>query len=84
MGPTEESIEQCCVVIDNLFYTVESPIKALDIAFKSFHALNAKYPPESEQIWLCLQLAIYDLKTKWDRTFASVQTLVATYKQFAE
>jgi hypothetical protein len=37
-------------VIDNIYYKLETPIKALNICFKSFHALNLNYPPEAEQV----------------------------------
>ncbi|XP_025420485.1 uncharacterized protein LOC112690652 [Sipha flava] len=46
------NIEDASSVLN--YYTVidkiETPIKALDICFKSFHALNLNYPPEAEQV----------------------------------
>jgi hypothetical protein len=42
-------------VINDIYYKLETPIKALDICFKSFHTLNLHYPQEAEQIWWFIQ-----------------------------
>ncbi|CAI6370877.1 unnamed protein product [Macrosiphum euphorbiae] len=42
-------------VINDIYYKLETPIKALDTCFKSFHALNLQYPQEAEQIWWFIQ-----------------------------
>ncbi|KAF0693248.1 Uncharacterized protein FWK35_00033784, partial [Aphis craccivora] len=36
-------------VINDIHYKLETPIKALDICFKSFHSFNLEYPQEAEQ-----------------------------------
>ncbi|KAJ1523151.1 hypothetical protein ONE63_001044 [Megalurothrips usitatus] len=83
VGPLEK-IERCLVKFDSCEYIVESPLKAIDVAFKSFHALHATYPAESEPMWLFLQKGIYKFKTKWDRHFDSVENVVQTYANFKE
>lgn len=64
------------------YLNLESPIKAVDVAFKSYHALHAFYPPESEQLWLFLQRAVYGFDSKWDKKYDSVDRLVCEYSKF--
>ena len=45
----------------DIWYTVESPLKAIDITFKCMHALDAQYPPEANHMWQFLQQVIYEL-----------------------
>lgn len=74
---------KCLVKYDNFEYVnLESPIKAVDVAFKSYHALHAFYPPESEQLWLFLQRAVYGFDSKWDKKYDSVDRLVCEYSKF--
>ncbi|KAF2902500.1 hypothetical protein ILUMI_03687, partial [Ignelater luminosus] len=49
------------VVIDDVKYQVDDPVKALDITFKCFHTLNLKYPLESARV------AVYTETCLWDR-----------------
>ena len=46
------------------------------------HALHAKYSLEAESVWLFLQLAIYQIRTQWDRKFVAIETLVKEYELF--
>lgn len=46
---------QNIVIINNIKYKLETPLKALDTCFKAFFTLNYKYPPESEQVWAFIQ-----------------------------
>ena len=78
----EEHPERFLVVIDDFFYEVESPLKAIDIVFKSFHALNLDYPPEAEQLWLFLQTKVYRITTRYDKHFTGVQSLGTMYEDF--
>ncbi|KAJ1526452.1 hypothetical protein ONE63_009586 [Megalurothrips usitatus] len=63
VGSAVDDIEKCHVVVDDYKYTLETPLKAIDIVFKIYHALHAVYPPESEPLWLFLQLAVYKFST---------------------
>lgn len=82
VGPTSKDIHQNFIVIDNILYEVESTLKAVDITFKSFHALHAIYPIESERIWLFLQQAVYNIQTPWDKQDSSVTILVEEFRAF--
>ncbi|XP_046740525.1 uncharacterized protein LOC124407957 [Diprion similis] len=63
VGPELMSIQNLYVIIDNTIYYMESILKAVNICFKICHALHARYPVKSEQIWLLLQKCIYNMKT---------------------
>lgn len=46
----------------------DSPLQALDAAFKSFFATDTGFPAESRHIWTFLQQAVYGIETKSDYT----------------
>ena len=50
VGPTLSEIDSFYVCIDKVLYKALSALKALEICFKSFHVLNAIYPPESKHL----------------------------------
>ncbi|KAK3909844.1 Ribonuclease 2, partial [Frankliniella fusca] len=63
---------QYLICVDEFFYEVDSPLQAVDLVFKSFFALNTRYPSEAEQVWLFLQRAVYGFRTDEDSSFAGV------------
>lgn len=63
-------------VINDIYYKLETPIKALDICFKSFHALNLQYPQEAEQIWWFIQDYFFNISDKSKKKFIGVQCLI--------
>jgi len=67
VGPTFDEIHQCFLVINKFRYEVETPLKAVDLVFKSCHTLNIIYPPEVGQVFMFLQKAIYNIETVWDK-----------------
>lgn len=79
VGLSIEQITDSYIVIDEVRYRVPSPLRAIDICFKSYHTLHANYPFQSESIWLFIQKALYDINTEWDNRPA-VDTLVQEYK----
>ncbi|CAH0380771.1 unnamed protein product [Bemisia tabaci] len=66
---------QSYAIINKIFYRVESPIQALDVAIKACHALHADYPHEAKYSYLFLQKIIFDISTKFDGTCSSVRKL---------
>ncbi|CAH1110926.1 unnamed protein product [Psylliodes chrysocephalus] len=80
VGPSNTEIQSVYVRIDQHMFPMPSCLKALDICFKSFHALHAEYARESEQIWTFIQQGIYKLHTKWDKSFTGVNSLLADLK----
>lgn len=77
VGPTLHEISEYYVRIDKILYTVPSMLKAVDICFKAFHFLNAKYPPESEHLWLLIQRTLYNFTTKWDKIISYISEIIA-------
>lgn len=65
------------VVIDKHMYVLESALKALDVCFKTFFALNASYPEECRPIWTYIQKHIFDIHTNDDKHFIGVETVRA-------
>lgn len=49
------------VKINEEIYDVESPLKAVDVCFKSFFVLDAQFPTESEYCYLYLQEYVYKI-----------------------
>lgn len=73
----------CLVKYDECEYTVESPLKAVDLAFKAYHALQAYYPTESDPVWLFLQKAIYKFSDpKWDHYNDTTERLARDFGKF--
>ncbi len=66
VGPSEDNIVASYVSVATLLFRVDGVVEALDLFFKSFHALHTSYPPESCHIWVTLQRGIYDFQTEWD------------------
>lgn len=77
------NITQCLVVVDNIQWVAASPIQALDICFKTFHALHGKYPPEARHLWLLIQRCLYKIESE-RRDFQEdkpLKTYMASYLQ---
>lgn len=72
VGLTLSQCKDFYVVIDKSYYRFDDIRTAVDICFKCVHALHAEYSPQSEAIWLFLQLALYNLHTEWDKTIPQV------------
>lgn len=64
------------VYIDSFYYTVRTPLEAIDLCFKAYHALHADYPYQSLHPWLFLQKAVYGIKTQWDPQIPPVERRV--------
>lgn len=64
-------------VVNNIYFKLETPLKALDICFKTFFSLNIHYPAESEQVWFFIQKYFYDIHLKSDKNILSVQALIS-------
>lgn len=64
------------VVVDETVWKLSSPLKAVDICFKTFHVLHASYPAETLS-WFLLQRLVYDVTTIWDVKSAAVSALLS-------
>lgn len=77
-GPEIFNIHSSYISVDEVVYKVDSPLRAVDSCFKLFHVLHAKYPPQSENIWLAIQKAFYEVHTPWDKMSPTVSSVVAS------
>jgi len=70
------------VIINKYQFKVETPMKAVDLAFKSFFSLNLNYPKESEHLWEFIQKYFYNITTDHDKQFTSTNIILNDLKQF--
>jgi len=78
----KDNPQQFLVCVDEFFYEVSSVLKAVDVVFKCFLALDTSYPAEASPLWQFLQRAVYGIELPTDQYFVSVDRLVEAYKQF--
>jgi hypothetical protein len=76
-----ETVTSCFVIIDDIKYQLETPIRAVDIAFKIFHTVNAAYPAESQHVWLLIQRLVYDIITPYDILSSATAALISDLRE---
>ncbi|KAL0116378.1 hypothetical protein PUN28_009772 [Cardiocondyla obscurior] len=82
VGPDLQNISQNFVVLGlKNYYEVETPLKAIDVCFKVFHALHLLYPLESAQIWQFIQRAAYEMprNRQYDPHYSTVEILLKEF-----
>lgn len=77
VGEDLDHIVASYVRVNDILYTVETPLKAVEVTFKVILALNALYSKEAEQVWLLIQKAVFKLNTKFDSQFTSVNVILS-------
>lgn len=68
VGENLHNIEQYFVLVDNIFYTVNNIVKAVDVCFKIFQALHCEYPLACETVWQFIQKGFYKITTSYIMT----------------
>lgn len=76
VGLSKNAITARYVIINDTHYEVTSVVKAVDTCLKAIFVLNAEYPKESCHVWQFIQRAIFKIKTKYDKSYTSVNTLM--------
>lgn len=66
VGPTLTSIHSSYVVVNRRPILLESPLRAVEVAFKIFHALNCKYPIQSQRMWVVLSITLFNIYEESD------------------
>ncbi|CAH0547426.1 unnamed protein product [Brassicogethes aeneus] len=66
VGPSLSNVSCSYVIINEHMYKTPSVLSALDICFKAYKVLDAKYSYECQHLWLLIQWHIYNLKCKFD------------------
>lgn len=54
------------IKFDDICWKFGNPLKAIDVAFKTFQVLNLNYPFECQLIWGFIQQRVYSIFTKYD------------------
>ena len=58
---------------------MDSVVEAVDLYFKSFHALHTTYPALSSHIWVTVQRAVYQFRTEWDAQCGIIPSWINAY-----
>jgi len=66
VGNDLSSITSSYVYIDDETILLESLTRAVEIAFKFYHALHCEYPTQSERVWIVLQKTLFGLNLPED------------------
>lgn len=61
VGSTLTSINSSYVVINRRPILLESPLRAIEVAFKIFHALNCSYSIQSQRMWVVLSVVLFNI-----------------------
>lgn len=65
------------VIVENTRYAMPTALKAVDLCFKSFFALNLKYPTECRHVWTFLQTYVYSIQGQGEQSFVSVNRFIS-------
>lgn len=71
------------MVLDDRPIRVESPLRAIEVSFKAYHALHCKYPIQSERLWIVIEKALYRIQntpTSSLETTSEVMRLITVLK----
>ncbi|XP_071626784.1 uncharacterized protein [Temnothorax longispinosus] len=84
IGADLDCIKYSYVIINDIWYEVETPFKAIDIAFKAMQALDSIYPIECAREWLFLQRGVYEITTSHDKDISNpkVLAMIEEYLKF--
>ncbi|KAL5242322.1 hypothetical protein ACI65C_009732 [Semiaphis heraclei] len=84
VGPTLKEISNYLVVVDNIFYQLNSIVASVDCCFKIIITLNAEYSVECETVWYFIQKGFYNLQTPFDKNFTAVNTFLSDVERCHE
>lgn len=76
-----DNIVSCQVMVNEHRYSLPTPLKALDLCYKTFFVLNAAYPKESAHIWTYLQTFIYEMNDDSTKNYTSVNKLISALQK---
>lgn len=76
VGSSYMDIQKYFVVVNDLLFETNSILKTVDTCFKIFYSLHCQYPTESTCVWNFIQLGLYQLKTKWDKNYSTVNAFI--------
>ncbi|XP_011494538.1 PREDICTED: uncharacterized protein LOC105359609 [Ceratosolen solmsi marchali] len=74
-GPQPHDIKSAYVSLHQQLWELDSPIRALDLAFKLYQVFNLHYPADCEQLWLVVQKIVYNITTPFDKKLTNVTSI---------
>lgn len=76
-----DQIDKTYVVIDSIQYEFNTCLHAFDILFKSFHALNICYPPQSEHLYELIEVVIWKINRTDLKNIPYIQDVISYLKE---
>ena len=81
VGPKIENIETIYISIDNMRYEIKNILEAVSGCYKIMFALNAAYPIESANIWLFIQMCLFELEDEGKRLNSQLLNFVNKFNR---
>lgn len=78
-GPLAK-IDKAYVCVNDILYSVDSVLDAIDLCFKTFIVFDSAYPVKSEKYWTVIQKSIYEIDFPTDSTYRSANVLIGEIK----
>ncbi|KAL0105535.1 hypothetical protein PUN28_016899 [Cardiocondyla obscurior] len=83
VGTTLDDIRNHFISIDDVLYSVNFTLEAVDLCFKVFQVFHMNYPIFSEHLWIIIQRGIYNFTTKWDTVFPNIEHVIKKLEEKA-
>ncbi|XP_043479151.1 uncharacterized protein LOC122510795 isoform X1 [Leptopilina heterotoma] len=80
VGPTLSEISASYVQINGVRYLLRTPIKALDVCFKSHFALDAAYLTPCKAVFYFIQNYFFDIYLKGDEKIQRVSAVISSLR----
>lgn len=78
IGEDISKIVDIYVYFDDIKYSVNSFLRAVDIVFKTFYVFNLSFPIESSMFWNFIESNFFEIKS--NNSFSKVHVLMETLK----
>lgn len=76
VGQTLSTVTVTYLIIDKIQFMFRSVLKAFDILFKTFFALDLKYPAQAEHIYILIQKGIFGISTINDKPLPYIEDIL--------
>lgn len=72
-----EKIQEIYFCLDSTLFQLNTVLEAIDVCFKAFFVFQLHYPVDSQHIWFLIQRGIYEIVTKQDVIFPSIEFVMS-------
>ncbi|KAK0158089.1 hypothetical protein PV327_011134, partial [Microctonus hyperodae] len=76
VSKTFTNISDFYICMDRVRYKVDSALSALDILFKIFHVLDARYPPAREHLWILMERVVYKFGNDCKKSTSYIESIM--------